>query len=101
MRCLELSGDGQLGVFEGLTSDIAMDGSQPLSPGIRCDCVTETSAAFATRAILTGSTADAAVATNLLNFGHIHAGFSQPWAVGGGAALAAVSFQLLVRGLTL
>ena len=85
-----VAGNGQLGVFEGLTSDIAMDGSQPLSPGIRCDCVTETSAAFAARAILTGSAIDTAVATNLLNFGHIHAGFSQPWAVGGGPQLETV-----------
>jgi hypothetical protein len=83
------SGDGQLGVFEGLTSDIAMDGNQPMSLGVRCDCVTESSTSFAVRAVVTGNVSDRLVAINLLNFGHIHAGYSQPWVVGAGPALTA------------
>ena len=31
-----VSGDGQLGVFEGLTSDISVNGKQPQSNGERC-----------------------------------------------------------------
>lgn len=31
-----VSGDGQLGVFEGLTSDISVNGKQPQSNGMRC-----------------------------------------------------------------
>ena len=34
------SGNGQLGVFEGLTSDISVNGKQPQSNGVRCDCGT-------------------------------------------------------------
>lgn len=79
------SGDGQLGVFEGLTSDIDINGKQPQSNGVRCDCVTEASASFAVRSVLTGSKADRLVSTNLLNYGHVHAGFHQPWALGGNA----------------
>ena len=60
---------GQLGVFEGLTSDIDIHGKQPQSNGVRCDCITETSASFAIRAVLTGNTSDENVATNLLNYG--------------------------------
>ena len=71
-------------MFEGLTSDIALDGSQPQSNGMRCDCVTESSAAFAVRSVVTGNASDAAVARSLLNFGHMHAGYHQPWAVGAG-----------------
>lgn len=78
------SGDGQLGVFEGLTSDIAVDGTQPQSLGVRCDCVTESSAAFAVRGVVLGNASDLRVAQNLLNYGHIHAGYHQPWAVGAG-----------------
>eukprot|EP00040_Diaphanoeca_grandis_P026893 m.151655 g.151655 ORF g.151655 m.151655 type:complete len:876 (+) comp30772_c0_seq2:72-2699(+) len=81
------SGDGQLGVFEGLTSNIALDGNQPQSLGVRCDCVTEASTSFAVRGIVTNNKSDIAVATNLLNFGHIHSGYSQPWVVGGGSNL--------------
>jgi hypothetical protein len=77
-----VSGDGQLGVFEGLTSDIDIHGKQPQSNGVRCDCITETSASFAVRAVLTGNTSDELVATNLLNYGHLHSGYHQPWAVG-------------------
>ena len=79
-----VSGDGQLGVFEGFTSDIDYFGRQPQFNGIRCDCVTETSSAFAVRAAVTGNESDRLVATNLLNYGHIHAGFHQPWALGAG-----------------
>ena len=81
------SGDGQLGVLEGLTSDIAIDGTQPQSIGMRGDCVTETSASFAIRGVLTQNASDRQVAKNLLNYGHIHSGFHQPWAVGGGSGL--------------
>ena len=83
------SGNGQLGIFEGFTSNVAVDGTQPASIGVRADCVTESSASFAVRSLLAhgeNATADAkrdrATATNLLNYGHIHSGFSQPWAVG-------------------
>jgi hypothetical protein len=78
------SGDGQLGIFEGLTSDIDIYGKQPQSNGVRADCVTESSASFAVRAQLSGNKSDARVATNLLNYGHIHSGYHQPWAVGAG-----------------
>jgi hypothetical protein len=33
--------------------------------GMRCDCVTETSASFAARAVVTGNASDITVATNL------------------------------------
>jgi hypothetical protein len=39
--------------------------------------------------VVTGNASDRVVATNLLNFGHIHAGYSQPWVVGAGPALTA------------
>jgi hypothetical protein len=81
-----LSGEGQLGVFEGLTSDISVSGKQPQSNGMRCDCVTETSASFAVRSVVTGNASDVRVAQNLLNYGHVHAGYSQPWAIGAGSA---------------
>lgn len=80
-----VSGDGQLGVFEGLTSDIDITGQQPQCPGVRCDCVTETSASFAARGVLTGNASDQLVSTNLLNFGHLHSGYHQQWALGAGA----------------
>ena len=80
---------GQLGIFEGFTSNVAVDGTQPQSIGVRADCVTESSASFAVRSLLAhgkNATSDAqrdrAISTNLLNYGHIHSGFSQPWAVG-------------------
>ena len=79
------SGDGQLGVFEGLTSDIDIHGTQPQSNGVRGDCVSESSASFAVRAAVEGSDgSDVDVATNLLNYAHQHAGFRQPWALGSG-----------------
>jgi hypothetical protein len=81
------SGEGQLGIFEGLSSDISLDGTQPQANGVRCDCVTEVSASFAVRAAVTSNVSDARVATNLLNYGHVHSGYQQPWAVGGGAQL--------------
>eukprot|EP01050_Picozoa_sp_SAG11_P014899 SAG11_NODE_1881_length_4130_cov_2.080873_3_plen_389_part_00 len=81
-----MSGEGQLGVFEGLTSDISVTGKQPQSNGMRCDCVTETSASFAVRSVVTANTSDVTVAQNLLNYGHQHAGYSQPWAVGAQSA---------------
>jgi hypothetical protein len=81
------SGDGQLGMFEGYTSDISIDGSQPMSIGMRADCTGESSASFAVRSVVTKNTSDAAVARNLLNYAHVHSGFSQPWVVGGGAQL--------------
>ena len=83
---LHCSGEGQLGVFEGLTSDISVTGKQPQSDGMRCDCVTETSASFAVRSVVTANASDATVAQNLLNYGHQHSGYSQPWAVGAGTA---------------
>jgi hypothetical protein len=46
--------------------------------------VTESSASFAVRAVLTGNASDRLVATNLLNFGHLHSGYHQPWALGAG-----------------
>ena len=101
-----VSGDGQLGVFEGLTSDISVNGKQPQSngerrsiaalppyihhnlllnvssylpalrfAGMRCDCVTET-VSFAVRSVVT-ETPHVVVATNLLNYGHLHAGRSR------------------------
>ena len=82
-----VGGEGQLGVMEGLTSDISVDGSQPQSIGVRCDCVTETSAAFAVRGLVSNNSSDIAVAKNLLNYGHIHSGYHQPWVVGGGPSL--------------
>jgi hypothetical protein len=80
------SGDGQLGIFEGLTSDIDIHGKQPQSNGVRCDCVTESSASFAVRSVLSGEddAVDRRVATNLLNYGHIHSGYHQSWALGAG-----------------
>eukprot|EP00750_Incisomonas_marina_P032186 INCI8939.2.p1 GENE.INCI8939.2~~INCI8939.2.p1 ORF type:complete len:787 (-),score=99.24 INCI8939.2:698-3058(-) len=84
-----VSGDGQLGIFEGLTSDIDIEGRQPQSNGVRADCVLETSASFAARSIVTANKSDARVAINLLNFGHIHSGFHQPWALGAGQPDAA------------
>jgi hypothetical protein len=78
------SGDGQLGVFEGLTSDIDIHGKQPQSNGVRCDCITESSASFAARSVITGNASDRDVSMNLLNYAHLHAGFHQPWVVGSG-----------------
>ena len=52
---------------------------------MRCDCVSESSASFAVRSVITANASDALVATNLLNYGHLHSGYHQPWAVGGGA----------------
>jgi hypothetical protein len=78
------SGNGQLGIFEGLTSDIDIRGTQPQSNGVRCDCITETSASFAVRSVITGNVSDRDVSMNLLNYAHLHAGFHQPWAVGSG-----------------
>ena len=79
------SGDGQLGIFEGLTSDIDITGRQPQSNGVRCDCVTESSASFAVRSVIKGGdAADRQTATKLLNYGHIHSGYHQSWALGAG-----------------
>ena len=38
------------------------------------------------RSAVTGSTADKRTAINLMNFGHIHSGYHQPWALGSGMA---------------
>ena len=81
-----VSGDGQLGIFEGLTSDVAIDGTQPQANSVRCDCVSESSSSFAVRAVLTDNASDARVAANLLSFAHLHSGFHQPWALGAGSA---------------
>ena len=80
-----LSGEGQLGIFEGLTSDIDLLGRQPQSIGVRADCVTESSASFAVRGRVTKNSSDLLVGTNLLSYAHIHAGYTQPWIVGAGA----------------
>ena len=81
------SAEGQLGIFEGLTSDIALDGNQPMKTGVRDDCIQETSAAFAVRGALTNSARDNRTAINLLSYAHQHSGYSQPWIVGGDPAI--------------
>jgi hypothetical protein len=77
------------------TSNMALDGSQPMSVGMRHDCISETSASFAVRSLMrakgspgrpsnaTAAAADRTVATNLLNYGMIHGGFSPAWVPGG------------------
>ena len=106
-----VSGDGLLGIFEGFTSDIALDGSQPRAIEVRDDCVSETSSSFATLGALlakeaaeTGDTntheeAQAATrtASNLLSFAHLHSGFHQVWTVGAGSATASAK-PWVVRG---
>lgn len=77
-----ISGDGRLGIFEGLLSDIDVDGTQLQSNGVRSDCVIEASAAFAVLAAVTGQSMDSRTATNLLDYGLVHSGMRQPWAVG-------------------
>ena len=81
------AGMGQLGIFEGFTSSIDVDGRQLRSLGIRQDCVAETSASFAVKALVAKNSTDRRVATNLLNYAHIHSGFHQPWIVGAGDAI--------------
>jgi hypothetical protein len=77
-----ISGDGRLGIFEGLLSDIDVDGKQLQSNGVRSDCVMEASAAFAALGAVGGQPADSRTASNLLDYGLIHSGMRQPWAVG-------------------
>ena len=80
-----VSGTGLLGIFEGFTSDIALDGSQPRAIEIRADCVCETSASFAALGAVTGDAASVRIASNLLSYAHIHSGFHQLWTVGAGS----------------
>jgi len=81
------SGDGQLGVLEGFSSDVDNEGGQPHFTNVRNDCTCETAAAFAARYVaakagkVNASGRDRLVATNLLNYAHLHSGFSQPWVV--------------------
>ena len=77
-----ISGDGRLGIFEGLLSDIDIDGKQLQSNGVRSDCVMEASAAFAVVAAVGGLPSNSRTASNLLDYGLIHSGMRQPWAVG-------------------
>ena len=77
-----ISGDGRLGIFEGLLSDIDVDGKQLQSNGVRSDCVMEAAAAFAVLGAVGGQAADSRTASNLLDYGLIHSGMRQPWAVG-------------------
>jgi len=54
----------------------------------------ETSAAFAARGVVTANDSDIRVATNLLNYGHIHSGFHQPWALGSGVPNPSASVKM-------
>ena len=54
----------QLGVFEGYTSAMSLDGSQPMSVGLRHDCISETSASFAVRSLTRRSTNATAAASD-------------------------------------
>ena len=75
-------GDGQLGIFEGYSSDIDIHGRQPIGTAIRCDCTTETSASFAAAFAVGHNVSDEDTAISLLSYGHHHAGFSQQWLAG-------------------
>ena len=72
------SSRGQLGVFEGFTSDVlAENGTNPQSINIRNDCTSETAMAFAIRCRILNKSDDCDVASNLLSFAWQHSGIQQ------------------------
>jgi len=61
-------GDGSLGMLEGYSSTIHVDGSQPMRYGVRNDCMGEAAMALAFDAAVNANSASAAVAAKLLDY---------------------------------
>ncbi|NOX55124.1 MAG: hypothetical protein GXP27_11950 [Planctomycetes bacterium] len=61
-------GDGSLGLVEGYSSTIRLDGSQPMRYTVRNDCMSEVAMALAFHAAINRDDASARVAGNLLDY---------------------------------
>jgi hypothetical protein len=61
-------GDGSLGMLEGYSSTIRLDGSQPMRYAVRNDCMSEVSMALAFDAAAHSNQQSATIATNLLGY---------------------------------
>ncbi len=61
-------GDGSLGMLEGYSSTIRLDGSQPMRYAVRNDCMSEVAMALAFDATVHANRQSAAIATNLLDY---------------------------------
>ncbi len=61
-------GDGSLGMLEGYSSTIHLDGGQPMRYAVRNDCMSEVAMALACDADVHSNRQSAAIATNLLNY---------------------------------
>ena len=61
-------GDGSLGMLEGYSSTIRLDGSQPMRYAVRNDCMSEVAMALAFDATVNANRQSAAIATNLLDY---------------------------------
>ena len=62
------TGTGALGILEGFSSRIAMDGTQSVRYHRRSDCIAESAMAFAFQSDVYGSTYSASVADELLDY---------------------------------
>jgi len=71
------AGDGRFGVLEGVSSQVAFDGRQPVRWWLRTDCNGESSLAFALRWKLDGHQHSRTVAANLLDWVYTTSGLFQ------------------------
>lgn len=71
------AGDGRFGVLEGVSSQIAFDGRQPVRWWLRTDCNGESALAFALRWKLDGHDSSRTVAGNLLDWVYVRSGLFQ------------------------
>jgi len=67
-------GDGELGIIEGVRSEVDYLGRQPLVPTIRSDCNGESALAFALRAGIDNDARSARIASNLLDWVYLRSG---------------------------
>lgn len=65
-----LSGDGTHGVYEGLSAEIAPDGTQPYLAAVRTDCVGETALAYFAHGQLTGDASSRRISDRLEAYGY-------------------------------
>jgi hypothetical protein len=65
------SGDGSLGIVEGYSSTIKLDGSQPMRYAVRNDCMGEVAMALAFDAAINSDTRSAKIAGNLLDYTNV------------------------------
>ena len=67
-------GDGELGLIEGVRSEVDYLGRQPVSWGLRSDCNGESALAFALRAGIGNDARSTQIATNLLDWLYFRSG---------------------------